>query len=103
MKKFTFLYSKLSTLLSYLLLMTISVCLFQTELRFIHESPIEVELCVEIEMEEESEKEVETDEFIDLNNVNNVEINRDGSNGFSNITCLISHHLNIEYPPPELV
>ena len=83
--------------------MTISVCLFQTELRFIHESPIEVELCVEIEMEEESEKEVETDEFIDLNNENKVQINRDGSNGFSNITCLNSHYLNIESPPPELV
>ena len=83
--------------------MTISVCLFQTELRFIHKSPIEVELCVEIEIEEESEKEVETDEFIDLNNENNVEINRYVDNGFSNITCLISHHLNIESPPPELV
>ena len=103
MKKFTFLHSKLSTLLSYLLLMTISVCLFQTELRFMHESPIEVELCVEIEMEEESEKEVEKDEFIDLNNENNVEINRYVDYGFSNITCLISHYLNIESPPPELV
>ena len=83
--------------------MTISVCLFQTELRFIHESPIEVELCVEIEMEEESEKEVETDEFIYLNLGNKVEINRYDNKGFSNIFCLISHHLNIESPPPELV
>jgi len=68
-----------------------------------HESPIEVELCVEIEMEEESEKEVEKDEFIDLNNENNVGINRYVDNGFSNITCFISHYLNIESPPPELV
>ena len=103
MKKFTFLHIKLSTLLSCVLLVTISVCLFQTELRFIHESPIEVELCVEIEMEEESEKEVETDEFIDLNNENNGEINRYVDNGFSKITYLVSHHLNIESPPPELV
>ena len=41
--------------------MTTTVCLFQTELRFIHDSPIQIEICVEIEMEEESEKEVETD------------------------------------------
>ena len=32
-------------------------------------------------------------EFIDLNNENNVEMY---GNGFSNITCLISHHLNID-------
>ena len=83
--------------------MTISVCLFQTEIRFIHKSPIEVELCVEIEIEEESEKEVETDEFIYLNLGNKLEINRYDNKGFSNITCLISHHLNIESPPPELV
>ena len=103
MKKFTFLHTKLSTLFSCLLLLTISVCLFQTELKFMHESPVEVELCVEIEIEEESEKEVETDEFIDLNNENNVEINRYVDNGFSNTTCVISHDLNLESPPPELV
>ena len=61
MKKFTFLHIKLSTLVSCILIMTTTVWLFQTELRFIHDSPIQLEICVEIEMEEESEKEVETD------------------------------------------
>ena len=61
MKKFTFLHIKLSTLISCLLIMTTTVCLFQNELRFIHDSPIQLEICVEIEMEEKSEKEVETD------------------------------------------
>ncbi len=103
MKKFTFLYIKLSTLISCLLIMTTTVCLFQTELRFIHDSPIQLEICVEIEMEEESEKEVETDEFVDINSKNNVEINRYVNYGFLNTTSFISHHLNVDSPPPEFV
>ena len=63
------------SLISSLLIMTITVCLFQTELTLIHDSPIQLEMCVEIEMEEESEKEVETDELVDINNKNNIEIN----------------------------
>ena len=90
MKKFTFLHIKLSTLLSCVLLVTISVCLFQTELRFIHDSPIQLEICVEIEMEEESEKEVETDEFVDINNKNNMAINRLVNIVFLNTTCFLS-------------
>ena len=103
MKKFTFLHIKLSTLISCFLIMTTTVCLFQTELRFIHDSPIQLEICVEIEMEEESEKEVETDEFVDNNNKNNMEINRLVNIVFLNTTCFISHHLNVDSPPPEFV
>ena len=83
--------------------MATSVCLFQNELRFIHDSPIQIEICVEIEMEEESEKEVEIDEFVDINNKNNVEINCYVNNGFLNTTSFISHHLNVDFPPPEFV
>ena len=54
-------------------------------------------------MEEESEKEVETDEFVDINNKNNVEINRYVNYGFLNTTSFISHHLNVDSPPPEFV
>ena len=83
--------------------MTITVCLFQTELTLIHNSPIQLEMCVEIEIEEESEKKVETDEFLDINNKNNMEINRYVDIVFLNATCFISHHLNVDYPPPEFV
>tara|TARA_Y100000589_G_scaffold332276_1_gene391086 strand:- start:2717 stop:2881 length:165 start_codon:yes stop_codon:yes gene_type:complete len=54
-------------------------------------------------MEEESEKEVETDEFVDINSKNNVEINRYVNYGFLNTTSFISHHLNVDSPPPEFV
>ena len=83
--------------------MTITVCLFQTELTLIHDSPIQLEMCVEIEMEEESEKEVETDELVDINNKNNMKINRYVDIVFLNATCFISHHLNVDSPPPEFV
>ena len=103
MKKFTFLHIKLSTLISCLIIMTITVCMFQTELTLIHDSPIQLEICVEIEMEEEFEKEVETDELVDINNKNNMEINRLVNIVFLNTTCFISHHLNVDSPPPEFV
>tara|TARA_B100000989_G_scaffold235216_1_gene182047 strand:+ start:588 stop:770 length:183 start_codon:yes stop_codon:yes gene_type:complete len=60
-------------------------------------------MCVEIEMEEESEKKVETDEFLDINNKNNMEINRYVDIVFLNATCFISHYLNVDSPPPEFV
>ena len=83
--------------------MTTTVCLFQNELRFIHDSPIQLEICVEIEMEEKSEKEVETDEVVDFYNENNMEISRYVNIVFFNTTCFISHHLNVDSPPPEFV
>ena len=36
-------------------------------------------------------------------NKNNVEINCYVNNGFLNTTSFISHHLNVDFPPPEFV
>ncbi len=104
MNYLTFLHTKFLTLISYLLLLTITACLFQTELRFMHDSPIEMAISLESELEEaESEKEVDIDEFIHIHNEENLVLDFSFNNCFSDLSFFISHQIKIDSPPPEFV